>query len=125
MGLDYDSTIMLTCKLLLAIAKAIVDIGPAMSAGLFFFRTRRGGGGRRHRPPMPPLYPPLLSAELHNPSPLHLDLASFSGSPSSLFDHLQGEAPSLPQHQDKSIMARHLFLNSCNTLQCIINSLIK
>jgi len=30
MGLDYDSTVMLTCKLLFAAAKAIVDIGPHM-----------------------------------------------------------------------------------------------
>jgi len=29
-GLDYNSTVMLTCKLLLAAAKAIVDIGPDM-----------------------------------------------------------------------------------------------
>jgi len=29
MGLDYDSTVMLTCKLLAA-AKAIVDVGPHM-----------------------------------------------------------------------------------------------
>ena len=27
-GLDYDSTVMLTCKLLLVAAKAIVDVGP-------------------------------------------------------------------------------------------------
>jgi len=27
-GLDYDSTVMLTCKLLFAAAKAIVDVGP-------------------------------------------------------------------------------------------------
>ena len=31
MGLDYDSTVMVTCKLLLAAAKAIVDVGPHMS----------------------------------------------------------------------------------------------
>jgi len=30
MGLDYDSTVMLTCKLLFAAAKAIVDVGPDM-----------------------------------------------------------------------------------------------
>jgi len=30
MGLDYDSIVMLTCKLLLAAVKAIVDIGPGM-----------------------------------------------------------------------------------------------
>ena len=30
MGLDYDSTVMLTCKLLFAAAKAIVDVGPHM-----------------------------------------------------------------------------------------------
>jgi len=29
-GLDYDSTVMLTCKLLFAAAKAIVDVGPDM-----------------------------------------------------------------------------------------------
>ena len=29
-GLDYDSTVMLTCKLLLAAAKAIVNVGPDM-----------------------------------------------------------------------------------------------
>ena len=28
MGLDYDSTVMLICKLLFAAAKAIVDVGP-------------------------------------------------------------------------------------------------
>jgi len=28
MGLDYDSTVMLTCKLLFAAVKAIVDVGP-------------------------------------------------------------------------------------------------
>jgi len=27
-GLDHDSTVMLTCKLLFAAAKAIVDVGP-------------------------------------------------------------------------------------------------
>ena len=31
MGLDYDSAVMLTCKLLFATAKAIVDVGPDMS----------------------------------------------------------------------------------------------
>ena len=30
MGLDYDSTVMLTCMLLFAAAKAIVDVGPDM-----------------------------------------------------------------------------------------------
>ena len=30
MGLDYDSTVMLTCKLLFAAAKAIVDVGHDM-----------------------------------------------------------------------------------------------
>ena len=30
MNLDYDSTVMLTCKLLFAAAKAIVDVGPHM-----------------------------------------------------------------------------------------------
>ena len=30
MGLDYNSTVMLTCKLLFAAAKAIVDVGPDM-----------------------------------------------------------------------------------------------
>jgi len=30
MGLDYDSTVMLTCKLLFATAKAKVDVGPHM-----------------------------------------------------------------------------------------------
>ena len=30
MGLDYNSTVMLSCKLLFATAKAIVDIGPDM-----------------------------------------------------------------------------------------------
>jgi len=30
MGLDYDGTVMLTCMLLYAAAKAIVDIGPDM-----------------------------------------------------------------------------------------------
>ena len=30
MGLDYDSTVMLTCKLLFAAAKAIVDVSPDM-----------------------------------------------------------------------------------------------
>jgi len=30
MGLDYDNTVMLTCKLLFAATKAIVDIGPEM-----------------------------------------------------------------------------------------------
>jgi len=29
-GLDYDSTVMLTCKLQLAAAKAIIDVGPDM-----------------------------------------------------------------------------------------------
>jgi len=29
-GLDYDSTIMLTCQLLLAATKALVDISPDM-----------------------------------------------------------------------------------------------
>jgi len=29
-GLDYSSTVMLTCKLLLAAAKATVDVGPDM-----------------------------------------------------------------------------------------------
>ena len=29
-GLDYDSTVMLTCKPLFAEAKAIVDVGPDM-----------------------------------------------------------------------------------------------
>jgi len=28
MGLDYNSTVMLTCKLLLVAAKIIVDLGP-------------------------------------------------------------------------------------------------
>ena len=32
-GLDYGSMVMLTCKLLLATAKAIVDIGPDMPSG--------------------------------------------------------------------------------------------
>ena len=58
MGLDYDSTVMLTCKQLFAAAKAIVDVGPDMPqqslAGyvcwtFFLFRTKGG-----HRPPMPP-----------------------------------------------------------------------
>ena len=31
MGLYCDSTVMLTCKLLFATAKAIVDVGPDMS----------------------------------------------------------------------------------------------
>ena len=30
MGLDYDSTVVLTCKLLSAAAKAIVEVGPHM-----------------------------------------------------------------------------------------------
>ena len=30
MGLDYDSIVMLTCKLLFAMAKAIVNVGPDM-----------------------------------------------------------------------------------------------
>jgi len=30
MGLDYHSVVMLTCKLLLAAAKAIVNVGPDM-----------------------------------------------------------------------------------------------
>jgi len=30
MGLDNDSTVMLTCKLLFAAAKAVVDVGPHM-----------------------------------------------------------------------------------------------
>jgi len=29
-GLDYDSTVMLACKLLFATAKAIVDVSPDM-----------------------------------------------------------------------------------------------
>jgi len=33
MGLDYDSTVMLTCKLLFAAAKAIVDVGPHICPG--------------------------------------------------------------------------------------------
>ena len=30
MSLDYDSTVMLTYKLLFSVAKAIVDVGPDM-----------------------------------------------------------------------------------------------
>jgi len=51
-GLDYNSTVMLTCKLLFAAAKPIVDISPdmpqqslAMSDGLFYSGPRGGGGG--------------------------------------------------------------------------------
>ena len=32
-GLDYDSRVMLTCKLLLPVAKAIVHVSPDMCAG--------------------------------------------------------------------------------------------
>ena len=49
MGLDYDSTVMLTCKLLFAAAKAIVDVGPHMPRQLylldFFFVQDQGGFG--------------------------------------------------------------------------------
>ena len=63
MGLDYDSTVMLTCKLLFAAAKAIVDVGPYMPRQLylldfFLFRTKGGGTG----PPCPP--PVSASADL-------------------------------------------------------------
>ena len=34
MGLDYDSTVMLTFKLLFAAAKAIVDVGPHICPGV-------------------------------------------------------------------------------------------
>ena len=48
MGLDYDSTVMLTCKLLFAAAKVTVDVGPHMPRQLylldFFFVQDQGGG---------------------------------------------------------------------------------
>ena len=46
MGFHCDSMVMLTCKLLLAAAKAIVDISPICSSRTFFFRTQGGGGLR-------------------------------------------------------------------------------
>ena len=55
MGLDYDSKVMLTCKLLLAIAKAIVDVGSAMSAGLFFLQDKEGMGKEAPAPHAPPV----------------------------------------------------------------------
>jgi len=64
MGLDYDSMVMLTCKLQFAAAKAIVLIYHGSHKlcllDIFFFRTkegRRGGGGGGH---WPSLYPPLV-----------------------------------------------------------------
>ena len=43
--LDYDSTVILTCKLLFAAAKAILDVGPDMPWQSCCFSSGLGKGG--------------------------------------------------------------------------------
>ena len=44
MGLDYDSTVMLTCKLLFAAAKSAPALMSYVCWNFFFFKTKGGGG---------------------------------------------------------------------------------
>ena len=50
MGLDYHSTVMLTCKLLFAAAKAIVDIGPDMPHYVYWTSFSSGKGFIQYSP---------------------------------------------------------------------------
>jgi len=44
MGLDYDRTVMLTCKLLFAAAKSAPALMSYVCWAFFFFTTKGGGG---------------------------------------------------------------------------------